>query len=385
MPRPQKIWYWKARKEWCVKINKIRQRLGPDKAEAERKFHELMAHPEKPVDPESVAALIDKFLDWTQKNREPRTYEWYQMHLQSFLDSLTPKTLTVGGLKPHHVHTWADARDWGPTFRRGAMTAVCRAFNWAEELGHIAASPLRKLKKPRAKTREQVLTPKEYATVLTFVKGAFRDLVVTIWETGCRPFEATRLEARHVDLDTGRWVFPEEEAKGRIRNRVIYMTDTVLKIVQRLVEKYPAGPIFRNQDGTPWTGYSINNAFRRLQVDMGKQAAGKIEIPKAAIAAKMEAMRKRREKKGKQGLPESKLRSQATASLTDAIARRHAPKYCFYAFRHSFITNGLKNGVDPVTMANLVGHVDLRMIHGVYSHISQDQEFMRKAATKAVR
>ena len=42
MPRPQKIWYWKARKEWCVKIDGIRHRLGPDKKAAEDKFHALM-------------------------------------------------------------------------------------------------------------------------------------------------------------------------------------------------------------------------------------------------------------------------------------------------------------------------------------------------------
>jgi hypothetical protein len=49
----------------------FRRSVGPDKEEAERKFHELMAKPEKRVDPESVAAIIDRFLDWTQTHREP--------------------------------------------------------------------------------------------------------------------------------------------------------------------------------------------------------------------------------------------------------------------------------------------------------------------------
>ena len=123
MPRPHKIWYWKAREEWCVKVNRIRHRLGLDKAEAELKFHAMMANPEKPVDPQSVAAIIDKFLAWTKQNREKRTYDGYQQHCQSFLDSLEDQSLTVGKLKPHHVHAWVDTKDWGPTFKRGAMGA----------------------------------------------------------------------------------------------------------------------------------------------------------------------------------------------------------------------------------------------------------------------
>ena len=41
MPRQNKPWYWKARGEWCVKINGVRHRLGPDEDKAIRKFHEL--------------------------------------------------------------------------------------------------------------------------------------------------------------------------------------------------------------------------------------------------------------------------------------------------------------------------------------------------------
>lgn len=35
MARPHKIWFWKARGEWCVKIDNIRHRLGPDKDQAD--------------------------------------------------------------------------------------------------------------------------------------------------------------------------------------------------------------------------------------------------------------------------------------------------------------------------------------------------------------
>lgn len=210
------------------------------------------------------------------------------------------------------------------------MIAVCRAFNWAEKMGHIVKSPLRGIEKPQASQRDQVISPEEYKTILKHVAGGFKDVLVTVWETGARPQEVTRVEAKHVDLQSGRWVFPVKRSKGKKRQRVVYLTDTALKIVKRLMKLHPTGPLYRNRNGDPWTGYAVSCGFTRLKAKVGT-------------------------------------------------------RYCLYAFRHSFITNGLKNGVDPVTIATLVGHADLKMIHTVYSHISQDSEFMRGAAMRAVK
>lgn len=389
MPRTNKIWFWEARNEWCVKINRVRHRLGPDKAEAELRFHQLKAAPHEavaPADRDAAATIIDEFLDWTQKNRELGTYDWYRDHLQSFLDAITPKTLAVGKIKPEHVENWLDSHRWGDSVRRGAITAVLRAFNWAEKRGRIDKNPLRgKIEKPTAGKREQVITPAEYKQVLDIVSGPFRDLLITVWETGCRPQEVTRVEARHVELKESRWVFPVKESKGKKKKRVVWLTPAVLAIVKRLTAKHSDGPLYRNNDGDPWTPSALNCAFIRLQVEMGKRVAKSLAILPAAIAAKARQMQKSRERRKKPPIPERKLKFFAKKSLLDIAARKHAPKYCLYAFRHSFVTNGLKKGVDPLTMANLVGHVDLKMIHNIYSHVSQDPAFMRQAAQRASR
>ncbi len=387
MPRTNKIWFWKARNEWCVKIKRVRHRLGPDKAEAERRFHQLKAAPDEepvPVDLDAAATVIDEFLDWTQKNREDRSYRWYRDHLQSFLDSITPKSIAVSEIKPEHVERWLDSHAWRDSVRRGAITAVLRAFNWAEKRGRIDRNPLRgRIEKPPAGKREQVISPAEYKQILKIVTGPFRDLLVTVWETGCRPQEVTRVEARHVEFSESRWVFPVKESKGKKKKRVVWLTPGVLAIVKRLVGKNPEGPLYRNSDGDPWTPSALNCAFLRLQVELGKRSGKPLAVSKAAIAAKARVIQKSRERRNKPPIPESKLQFFAKKSLVDIAARKLAPKYCLYAFRHSYITNGLKKGVDPLTMANLVGHVDLKMIHSVYSHVSQDPAFMRKAALLA--
>ena len=157
--RPKPRW-WSQGGEWCVTIDGQRHRLGPDKEQAERLFHELMARPEKGMPSGSVASIIDLFLDWTQRHNAEETYLWYRKHLQSFLDALIPRTLTVDRLKPHHVDAWVDAHEWGDSL-------------------HLQM-------------------------ILLHLRSNFRNLVVTAWETGARPQEIVRVEARHVELQNGR-------------------------------------------------------------------------------------------------------------------------------------------------------------------------------------
>jgi site-specific recombinase XerD len=46
-----------------------------------------------------------------------------------------------------------------------------------------------------------------------------------------------------------------------------------------------------------------------------------------------------------------------------------------HLFRHSFATEALHRGVNPVTLAEILGHKDLTMILRVYSHLSPRQTY----------
>jgi len=330
MPRKPSPWWWEQKGVYCVTIEGKRHRLGADKEAAETEFHRLMANPAQRVRADSVKAISDLFLDWTQAHRAHETYLWYRKHLQSFVDSLKPPLMTVDRLKAHHVDSWIDKHGWESSYARGAMTAVSRCLNWALKKGHIEQNPIyKKLDKPKAGKRDVVLSPDDFKKLLEHLHGEFRDLVVTAWETGCRPQEVTKVEARHVDLKNGCWVFPAAESKGKREKRSVYLSDTALAITKKLMEQHPTGPLFRRPNGEAWSRHDASQYFRRLKKKLGAH-------------------------------------------------------YRLYDLRHSFITNGLKNGVDPVTMANLVGHVDLKMIHEIYSHVSKDISFMRDAARKAI-
>jgi hypothetical protein len=150
-PRP---WLRSERDEWRVTIRGVDHNLGPhpEGFPAPRRrgknwnppqpildrFHELLVNtPEHapaptPVGVLSVADVFDKFLDWCQKHRSERSFDWYRKHIQSFCHALQARTPAVSSadfpaaqLRPYHVAEWLDGRPtWKANQRRGAIVAV---------------------------------------------------------------------------------------------------------------------------------------------------------------------------------------------------------------------------------------------------------------------
>ncbi len=265
-----------------------------------------------------MAAIIDSYLDWCQKHRAPDTYEWYRYRLQRFVDC-APRDLRVTQLKPFHVQQWIDSyQGLSSGSKRNYCRAIQRTMRWAEQQGYIEHSPIAHMEKPAGGKREQVVSPEEYSQILGCTRDReFRDLVITSWETGCRPQESLRVEARHVDLEQSRWVFPKSEEKmGRI-TRIVYLTDEALEITRRLMLAHPEGRLFRNTRGVPWTADAVNCRFTTIRRKLGK-------------------------------------------------------RYCLYVLRHTWMNRLLTAGVDSLTVAVLAGHCDTSTLAKTYQHRSQD-------------
>ena len=267
MSRSAKPWFWKVRKTWCVTIEGTRHNLGAEKREAFQRFHELMVEPPpKPVlVDDSIHAIFEQFLEWVQKNRSPATCDWYRERLNWFAKTISA-SMRVSHLKPFHVQQWVDSHEkWSSTHKGGCIQSVKRAMNWAEKIGHISHSPIKHMEKPAPGRREFVIKPELYKRILVASRDQeFKDLVVTAWETGARPQEILRVEARHVDLVNSRWVIPPREAKIKTRVRLVYLSDAVLEITKRMIAQNPEGPLFRNRFGKPWTPFATKCRFGRL-------------------------------------------------------------------------------------------------------------------------
>jgi integrase len=379
MPRVPKPWYRKDRESWFVTIAGCRHNLGPDKKEAFKQFYALMQAPEpSKMSKRGFAAIADAFLDWVKANRSPHTFEWYRYRLERFCQR--NPTLLIADLKPFHVQQWVDSyTKLTRTTKRNYVRSVKRCCVWAKQQGYIKENPIAEMEVPGADRREVVLSVDDFATMNRHIPDPYlRQLCLVAFETGCRPQEILRVEARHVDAKHERWVLPVVESKGKKAPRIVYLTTETNRISQELVAKYPEGKLFRNSAGKPWTVSSVNCAFKRLQQRMGKLAMEEKGIKIAdALAEELKL-----DEEGKK-LDPAKLTVGQKRKFTIRAYCRHAPKYSLYALRHSWATRALRSDMDALTVAILMGHNDPSTLSKVYQHLAHSPEHMMKQARKA--
>ena len=147
-------------------------------------------------------------------------------------------------------------------------------------------------------------------------------------ETGCRPQEIRRVEARHFDRAGRCWVFPRLESKGKREPRIVHLSDNAFDLCQRLALKYPEGPLFRNGKGKPWKTETLDYRFHRLSQKLGFRVTP-------------------------------------------------------YCVRHTFATDCITRGLDLQTIATLMGHTDLKMLSKAYQHLGRRSDHLKEALRKA--
>ena len=84
------------------------------------------------------------------------------------------------------------------------------------------------------------------------------------------------------------------------------------------------------------------------------------------------ALRKSRNHNGHDALTESGVLQlvHSAAERADITKRVH-----LHLVRHSFVTEALRRGMNPIQLTRIVGHESLRMIERVYSHITPDDGY----------
>jgi integrase len=326
---------------WYVQIGKRQLKLarGQDNEEAAwRAYHRVMADqgpaaPAAPLRDPTVTAVCNLFLDFSHKAHAPRTYQFYRDFLEDFCGFAGK--LRLSELDSAHVAAWLDRHPRWKGCRRGAVIAVKRAFNYAFTEGKTDANPVRAVKKPPARARERFLTREERQRIFdSYPEGdPFRDFLFALEQTGCRPGEVALVTAEHVDLRDGVWALEghkTEHATGA--PRVVILTPQMVALTRRLMARHPEGPLFRNEDGQPWTRNAVRCRFRRV-----------------------------RDKLGLGG---------------DLVA---------YLYRHAVATDLLESGTGIAQAAELLGHKGTEMLMRHYSKLRQRRQHLRDHLTKATR
>ncbi len=391
MPHFPKPFYKKSRKTWYVEINGRQINLGRDEEQAFQRYHQMMMEPHTAPAPATpsigLVELVDSFLDWVKLHRSPDTYRWYLDLLQRICKRYP--SMIVSTMRPYHVQKWVDSYPrLSKNSRRNHFRSIKRCMNWALKQGYIDTNPIANLEMPGAERREGLVAQDEYERLLSFVDDPdFRDLIVTTWETGCRPQESLRVEARHVDLDHQRWVFPSAESKGKRQPRVVYLTEVAMEITRRRLANHGKGHLFRNSRGNPWTTESVKCAFDRVRLRMYRHQIGtkKPTFPEEEIRAVALNVPKSKTVKGqKMSRTAAERKYEAIRILTAKQASSLVPRYSLYALRHAWATRALQSGLDGLTVAILMGHSDPSTLARVYQHLAHQPDHLLAQARRVV-
>ncbi|HBE71950.1 MAG TPA: hypothetical protein DDW52_27730 [Planctomycetaceae bacterium] len=196
---------------------------------------------------------------------------------------------------------------------------------WAVAEKHINESTLANVKMPAANRRDLVLTIDDHRDLVNACSvPSMRCMLWFAWNTGARPSELRELCWEHLVDDCSRAILTKHKtAKATKRARVVFFPPNMQNIL--LAHKKTKGHVFLNSHGKPWTKDALVTWIRRL-----------------------------RERTGRDG----------TA----------------YAYRHSFITRAMEQGVAIADVAELTG-TSVQMIARNYGHLDKSRDRLQAIAS----
>jgi integrase len=271
----------------------------------------------------------------------PRTVELYRQRWRSHLEErLSGKALQkVTGSDVSAVIAEMRRKNLSPSLISGVLMVLGMICGYAVEKRYIVASPMgqlvkRERPKPNPRTKPRVLNLDEIEKLLEGAPASVKDFLRFVAYTGVRMSEGLAVRWRDVDLDAGtakisgqlaRGTFHRAPTKTASGNREIFLTDDLVSALKaRRVNALAKGLhspdqlVFCTQTGSPLGHRNVSREIRR-----------------AGDNAKLNA----------EGSP---------------------PISC-HDLRHSFVSRLISNGIDPVTVAALVGD-KVDTILKVYAH-----------------
>jgi integrase len=352
MARPPSVWHRAQDDHFYTTLRGKKIKLSPDKKEATRLFHELLAKHEEPagsnISP-SFRKVADLFLDESERTKAPNTFRMLRMLLQSFCDEVQAKR--VADLKVHHVTAWVGERQrpskpgektrngkhfksrvpWNESTACTARASLLACLNWAVGQGIITGHPLTQLKRGSHKRRERYLSPAERQSIREFVGGEFADFLLAMELSGARPFsELSWLTADKISWKSRTITIENHKNLKKNKTRTIYLSAPLADLLRRKCKERPTGLLFRNRLGGRWQSH---DAGRRLDY-----AAEKLGLNPAG---------------------EEKIVS--------------------YSFRHSYCTDALAAGLNVCQLGELVGNSP-QTLSRHYDHLSRRRDVMINAA-----
>lgn len=338
----RKPFYWKDRRAWYLRIKGDDGKLTTIKLAdtKEAAYDEWDAMKRKTTSAGSaltVFAITDRYFQHLESRLargsiKERTVERQLERVATFVDRHAD--LPASKLKVHHVTEWLDSRTrWGSTTRGDAAAALRQIFEWATCQGIISLNPLRSLKSESRNRRDYVMPRGEYSRLIRGIKdsrkdvAAFRQILIAMRLSGCRPSEILSLDVEDFDGET--WTIGQHKnVKKQGKPRIVYLPSCLQTLSKIARGDRTSGKLFRPRDGGSWKYSDIRRRFERLK------------------------------------------KSEAVKADSRCV---------LYSFRHTWITEALLAGIGAAKVAEMAG-TSIRMIDKHYGHLDQDRSHLVQAA-----
>lgn len=158
----------------------------------------------------------------------------------------------------------ADQRQWRSDAVRRRVAAYIRAcFRRAVREGWIPENPFEKTDWPRfhCAPRNEIL-PEQYVALMRAAPRHIRRVLYVLWHTGCRPSEVFSITA--ADLLGPALKVPNKVERHQGPYRLVGLIRPLQRLLARLAQRYPSGPLLRTLKGAAWDYHSFAKRFKQI-------------------------------------------------------------------------------------------------------------------------
>ncbi len=342
----RKPYYWSQQKGWYLRIpreedpKKFRTvPLAKTKTEAFEVWRRMTAAGAKMLsDGPLISDLVVEFTARRVKavrlgQVSPATVKRQIERLSNFTDWVEASypSLAAAELSAQHIERWLDSNDgWGATTRSDSLKALKAVTKWARESKRITENPIAQVSEPGGVSDARAITEEEHVMLCEAVTKRNRntlDYLNALKLSGCRPGEPAKVMIEHLRKDA--WVIHQHKNARRTgRPRVVYLNSELQNLTEQWRCDRTKGHLLLRENGEPWRPTDLRVRFMRLR-------------NKAAIDGKV--------------VP--------------------------YSYRHAWITNALRSGIEVARVAVMAG-TSIKMIQDTYSHVADYAHEMSEAAER---
>jgi integrase len=264
------------------------------------------------------------FLETVKVERRKSTHRGYSISVRNLEPAFGKKHLDE--IAPETIRAFKEARmgqNRSPATVNRDLACLRRILSVAVKDGVLSSSPFfgRRVEFLREHGRERILSFGEERKYLASADPVLKDVAVLILEMGLRPGEVFRL--RRQDLHLGAATPYAHIADGKTVNAIrdVAVTQRALSVIKRRLRRAKGDYLFPCRVGN---GYDWKRPMNELH------------------PAHTRALRK----------------------------SRIEPPFRIYDLRHTYGTRAIEAGVDPLSLAKLMGHADLKTTQR-YVHLSR--------------